>query len=265
MSEKGENDLEALLEQAGEEWRARAADGRRRSVADGVVQAVRDSGSGPSHAGAAWTTARLRLAAVFVAAVVLVASGLAVHWATRPSGAIHLVAKQGDVRIDRGGQEGTAIEAGAVLDTGARGSAIVTLDDGRVQCYMARNTAVAVVSSGEVRLDSGRIWVNVRTDSGRFDVRAPGLDVVVTGTRFAVSVEGGEGRVFVVEGSVSASSGGSGQSVGGGSLAAPRPGGGVDVTIPDAPPAWVGQTRAEFEVLAATRYFPSGNLSGNAE
>ncbi|HUT22931.1 MAG TPA: FecR family protein [Sumerlaeia bacterium] len=148
------------------------------------------------------------LAAAALATVVGI--GLVQTAGRRPVGQLEFATAEVTVRES----SGTRLCAGvgqwsygraSTLETAAEAMGIFRLEGG-VRGALADSTTVEIVDANRVELKQGAVWVHVppRGPVSRkgFHVRSPHCLVRVTGTSFGVSVEGGETRVEVTEGTV---------------------------------------------------------------
>jgi len=148
------------------------------------------------------------LAAAALATVVGV--GLVQTAGRRPVGQLEFATAEVTMR----GSSGTRLCAGvgqwaygraSTLETPPDAMAIFSLEGG-VRGALADSTTVEIVDANRVELRQGAVWVRVLPRGSvprkEFHLRSPHCVVRVTGTSFGVSVQGGETRVEVTEGTV---------------------------------------------------------------
>lgn len=64
------------------------------------------------------------------------------------------------------------------------------------------DTSLEVINARNLKVNSGRVWLNVAKDKSKFRVMTPSGDITVFGTKFGVEVRGDETFVTLQEGSV---------------------------------------------------------------
>lgn len=93
------------------------------------------------------------------------------------------------------------IEPSAAYDTGLDGLLMLTLE-GPTHVKLNTGTRVTIVDERRIRLERGRIWLDVSKGEREFVVQTPTSDITVFGTTFDVEVDGSRTSVVVQEGEV---------------------------------------------------------------
>ncbi len=156
----------------------------------------------------------------------------------------------------------TDLARGARLESHAGERAILSLDGRRIVMHMNESTSLRIKSAGEVELEDGEIWCDVRPNSGRFVVTTPHGTVTVTGTKFGVTTAPIGARVQLLEGAVRFEHGDwqAGLIPGAEACIGTAPGEKPSVS-PDRVkelPTWANELLAKAAAEATAKYYPSG-------
>ena len=156
----------------------------------------------------------------------------------------------------------TDLPRGARLESHAGERAILSLDGRRIVMHMNESTSLRIKSAGQVELEDGEIWCDVRPNSGRFVVTTPHGTVTVTGTKFGVATAAVGTRVQLLEGVVRFENTGWSERLTPGAEAC------IGTAVGEKPavnpdrvkelPDWANELLALAAAEATARYYPSG-------
>jgi len=252
--------LEATLGQAGKAWRRDSAP-TSPDFGKAILARARAEKAEPEVARVLPVLSRrVWLGMAAAAAVVLAAATGALVLRQTSVGRLEL--RSGRVAVSGVAGKFNLLSDGTTVATSANSNAIVDMDDGRIRMFLSESTSMHIDGEDRVTLAGGGTWINVRPESGFFQVATDRGTIEVHGTSFGIVRSGADFKVYLASGEIRLRQGDA--------VTTLRPDEYVEIKGGEAaavrsaddrePPAWTTRLYREYQIAHSAEFFPSSGV-----